>query len=449
MPRGALTWAQADFGIGIGQGGTVRTGAILLLGLLAGPPAFARFGVMPIDMVVGQSGTVVDATIVDARAVQYRYRTHQETCGYIHEARVAESFKGTPGRTILFASNVAMAPDTRHLLFLRSYEGDFPSDQHILIEDPEDPDFAEGVARARSNCLAELPRLRSTYLHTGEFVPSRDQRSQFVAISHWIGLLPDLASTTLRVRQADLDGRLVTLDSLPGTAPGPQLAGYATGRRLVEWSLLRAWLLRHAADVVDTSRTSTDCDQACTEGALDEAAAVMLRNLAAYRSAARDRADSLAAIDAGQRTWQSHALLSCASAAASRARRDRPVLACRLRFTQARARELWLLRNAPTAPLGSPLEACDDTCLAGELEDATATMRDRLADVREKSGPGTTIASIEDGQKSWENYARANCSPAAVPEPASRSATVVQRCRLRLMQARIDELYWLYVSSSD
>lgn len=429
----------------------MRIGTIVLAGLLAGAPAFARFGVTPIDAVVGGSTMVVDATILNARAVEYRYRDHLATCGYIHEARIAESFKGMPGKTILFASNVSMAPDTRHLLFLRDYEGDFPSDQSISIEDPEDPGYSEGVATARASCLAELTRLKSSYLHAGEFVPSRDQRSQFVAISYWIGLLPDLASTILQVRQAELDGRPVTLNTLPATSPAPQaLASYARGQRLVDWSQLRAWLLRHAADIADTSRTLSECDQACTAETLEEATAVMLRNLATYRGAAQGHADTLAAIDAAQRAWHDYAFASCDSnATADRARRDRPVLACRLRFTQARARELWLLRNAPAAPLGSPLEACDDTCLPGDLENAAATMHDSLADARERFGTGIATAFIDDAQKSWEDYTHANCSPAAVPGPASRDATLPQRCRLRLTETRIDELYWLYAAPSD
>lgn len=400
----------------------MRLPAVLALWCLLCPPAFARFGVSPVDIVVGGAVAVVDATILSARQVDYRYRNHSDVCGYIYEARVTQSFKGELRDTFVFASNQSMAPGARHLIFLRSYTGDFPSDQSISIEDPDDPGYDAGVKQARAACLASLPSLKSNYLHTGEFVSGADPSGQFVAVSHWIGLPPDMA-------------------------------GYSTGTRQVEWSLLRAWLQRNAADVLDTSRLEGDCDEACTALVFEETGTTMIRNLEATRRDAAQMPGAATAIDAAQRAWQAHVAASCESAvpATGSPEQAQSVRACRLRFTQARARELWLIRNAPASPLGPLSEPCSGACVAELDRNATDAMDLYLSGSRRRSaGNAAVLASIDAGQNAWDAYRQANCSAVA---PGARDAdaagSLAGWCRLRLTEERINELNWLYLSSAD
>jgi uncharacterized protein YecT (DUF1311 family) len=399
----------------------VRLPAIFVLCLLSCPPAFARFGISPLDIVVGGSAAIVDATIISARQVDYRYRDHSASCGYVYEARVMQSFKGELRGNFVFASNQPMAPQARHLLFLRSYAGDFPSDQSISLEHPDDPGFDAGVKQARAACVASLPQLKSGYLHAGEFVAGAEPGGQLISVSQWIGLPQDMA------------------------------AGYGTGPRLVEWRLLRTWLLRHAADVVDTSAPEGGCDDACITLALEETEATMIRHLEAMRRDAAQFPGAAAAIDAAQGAWQDHAAASCESPVPATGSPDRSVRACRLQFTQARARELWLIRNAPASRLGATSGPCSDACVEEHNRDATDAMDIYLSDSRRQfTGNAAVLASINAGQDAWEAYRQANCNAVAPGAgDAGAAGSLAGWCRLRLTEERINELSRLYLSSTE
>jgi uncharacterized protein YecT (DUF1311 family) len=401
----------------------VRLSAIFVLCLLSCPPAFARFGISPLDVVVGGSVAVVDATIVSARPMDYRYSNHSATCGYVYEARVVQGFKGELHDTFVFASNLSMAPQTRQLVFLRSYQGDFPSDQSISIEDPSDPGYDAGVRQARAACLARLPQLKANYLHAGEFVPGAEPGGQLISVSHWIGLPTEVADD------------------------------YGTGPRLVEWSLLRAWLLRHAADVLDTSGLEAGCDAACIRLAFEQTEVTMQRNFEGGRRDITQLPGAAAAFDAAQGAWRAYVAASCEPPipASGSPERDLSVATCRLRFTQARARELWLIRNAPASALGVISDPCNEACMAGMGREAVDEIDHRLAQSRRRlAGNAAALAAIDAGQEAWNAYREANCRAVALGvRDATAAGSLTAWCRLRQAEARINELYGLYLSTAD
>jgi uncharacterized protein YecT (DUF1311 family) len=389
--------------------------AVTVAMFLPGNPALARFGALPLDMVVSGSAVVADATILKARVAEYGYRDYADTCGFVYEARVAESFKGQTSRIFTFASNLSMAPGSRHLLFLRNYDGDFPSDVSIGFEDPEDPGFGEGVEKARDRCLADLPRLKSSYLHDGEFVRSDDLLSQAVSISRWIALIPGLVPVATRAPE-ELK---------------PQE---------VEWSMLRAWLLRNVADIVDSALAGDSCNATCVAAALRETSVVLQRNLQAAGREFANQAGSAVALDAVQRQWHDFVAADCTAVAAVNDRPGQPVQSCRLWLTQARARELWLQRLIFQTP--ASIETCQDACMDEDLKSATESVQHRLREIRTKRASAADLA--DHAQRSWEGYLDVNCRSFGSGRAAHPSALATATCRHRLTEERNRELWSVY-----
>jgi hypothetical protein len=424
----------------------VKPSLLIALLLFASPPAFARFGVVPLDMAVSRSAAVVDATILAARTASYHHGELTDSCGFIYEAEVTQAFKGSLAGRILFASNVAMKPGSRHLLFLRSYRGDFPSDGGPALEKDE--------RIARDACIAALPMLKSDYLQTGEFLPSNDRRSHFVAVSYWLGLPPDLPATRLEVRDGLQDGTAVQLQwTLPGGSSAPTLAldAYHVDKRFVEWPRLRAWLLQNVPDLVDTFRTETGCEDACVTQALAETIALVNRLRERERRTHAGRPDVVAAIDAGQQAWEQSMQATCRGVASAwRAHELVAALSreCPLGFMQARARELWLLRNAPDCSDESPEGGCYDAEQARAQEKDEPVdfqlqrARRRFADDRQAS------AAIDADQRAWTRYLQAHCRAVRmVWRESDEDAPHGRACWLRLTGARYGELLWAYESA--
>lgn len=409
-------------------------------------PAFGRFGVSPFDVVVGTSDIIVDATIQRAQVADYRYRDYSAVCGYVYEARVTESFKGDAGPRLVFASNLALAEDTRHLLFLRNHDGDFPSDQGVSMEDPDDPDFGIRVDEARRACVAGLPRLKGNSLHHGEVVLSQDRRSHYVGISRWIGDPPGLAATTIRLANAALDGTIVPLEDWPATAPAP-LGGAGLPLRFIEWNALRAWLHRHVEDIVDTPPSIADCDAACLASTLRETDAVMERNLAALRDDGASRPGARRAVAAAQSAWSRYVQASCETwqrMQSGATGRPRPASACRLWFTQVRSRELWLQRNAPLSAQGPSIdEPCHADCVEARLEEVATEVNHRMRVPRrgEASDRAGVAALIDAARTAWETYERSNCLTATSSAQERMPGVATQWCRLRLAEE------WLSVTA--
>lgn len=420
---------------------------LLIALMFLASPAFARFGVIPLDMAASRSVAVVDATIVAARTVSWRIGEATDSCGVIYEAEVTQAFKGGLAGRIVFASNVAMKPGSRHLLFLRSYRGDFPSDGGPVLE--------KDARIARESCLAALPMLKSDYLQTGEFVPSNDRRSQFVAVSYWLGLPHELPSTRLEVRAGLQDGRAVPLEwTMPrgSSLPTPALDTYQVDTRFVEWPRLRSWLLQNLPDLVDTFRTEAGCGDACVTQALVETAALVSRLLGRERRTHADRRDVVAAIDASQQAWEQSMQASCRGIA--NAWREHELAAalsrqCPLGFLEARARELWLLRDAPACNSGLSDGGCDDAEMAQQENPPDfelQRLRRNFADDRQVS------AALDADQSAWMRYLQAHCRAVRMIWREGESDADAPRgraCRLRLRGARYGQLLWTYESAPD
>jgi uncharacterized protein YecT (DUF1311 family) len=435
---------------GVHPEGTVKPQVILLFCLLPSPSAFAGFARLPLDMVASQSAAVVDATILSAKSAGYTYRKETGVCGHVYEARVEESLKGRLAGVITFAADEAMAPQSRHLLFLGSYDGDFPRDVYVSVEDPDDPHYDTNIRKARAKCLARLPRLKSTHLYGGVFEPSWDLRSQFVDISYWLMVPPELQPVRFEVRQAELGGvpleEVLDMDN-KARAPTPRLKGYKAERRFVPWAALREWLQRAVADLVDTSRPQARCNNACIRRELAAAASAMDRNLQSARRWQSGEPAALAAIEASQGAWEAYMKAACRST--SMALRDTPAASPRIRecplwFTTERARELWLMRLGATCEY--ELEDCDDRSLQeGVAEVASSIQHDVDLYRRDFTGSSGILAAIDDDQRAWDAYLQANCRAVAVAwnESASQGPRM-RSCWLRFADRRHHEMYLQY-----
>jgi uncharacterized protein YecT (DUF1311 family) len=423
---------------------------MLMLCLLPSPCAFAAFGRLPLDMVVSQSTAVVDATILSAKSAGYMYRNTSGICGYVYEARITESFKGGLSGTVVFAADEAIAPQSRRLLFLYSHDGDFPRDSDISIEDPDDPDFDTRMREARRTCLADLPRLKATYLHGARFVPSWNLRNWFVAISDWLRPPPDLQTIDLQVREAELGGVPWRPDSFPQTAAqqsAPRVGEFLSDRRFVPWEALSAWLRLVTPDLVDSSRPDIDCDDGCIRGELAAATAVMDRNLDGARRWRASEPAVVAALDASQKAWETYLRTACRSASIIwREHRVAASLAleCPLGFIQARARELWVLRSA--AECSYELDDCDDATLAREVDGVAESVRHTLDVFRnDLGGRREVLAAMDADQLSWDAYLQANCRAVALAwHESTTTGPRLRSCWLRLADRRHGEMYWLY-----
>jgi hypothetical protein len=156
---------------------------LILAALLVSRTALANFGPSSLAEVFVESDRVVEAYIISAKVVTLSTGFRDDSCGYIYEAKVGETFKGRHAARIRFASNEAMTPASRHILFLQSYDGDFPSDVAITYVDPK----TNKTVDARAGCAKALLHLKSNYLHTAEFLPY-----EFVKLSRWITPPPDM-----------------------------------------------------------------------------------------------------------------------------------------------------------------------------------------------------------------------------------------------------------------
>jgi hypothetical protein len=192
----------------------MKTLPAIIAFLLLSQPASARFGQSSLAEVFAKSDRVVEVVITSARVIPLRAGLENEACGYLYQAKVAETFKGSRATSVRFASNEQMAPDSRHLLFLRSYDGDFPSDVSISYVDPA----TNANIDSRAGCAEVLPRLKSNWLHTAEFL-----QNDLVKLSYWIAAPPQLPAVTARIEEA------------------------ATNGTIVEWRVLRAWLQQRKA----------------------------------------------------------------------------------------------------------------------------------------------------------------------------------------------------------
>lgn len=211
---------------------------ILFLVLVIVQPVAARFLATPLVDVVNTSSAIVDATIISGRTVSWSSADGPVTCGIIYEGRVNESLKGSLAGTIRFASSEALAMSSRHVLFLKTYVGDFPTDVIVARSGPEES--------KHQSCLRELPSLRSDWLHRAEFVDL-----EFVRLSNWITPPADLESVVITIRNAEINGQSVNLEGFEAWRQGyPQaealLLPYLLDTNVVEFSRLRIWILNEA-----------------------------------------------------------------------------------------------------------------------------------------------------------------------------------------------------------
>lgn len=170
---------------------------LIVAALLVSRTATANFGPSSLAEVFVDSDRVVEAHIVSAKVVPLSTGSREENCGYVYEAKVGETFKGRQSARLRFASNEPMTPASRHILFLKSYDGDFPSDVAITYVDPK----TNKTADTRAGCAKALLRLKSNYLHTAEFLPY-----EFVKLSRWITPPPDMPLAMTSTRQARFGG---------------------------------------------------------------------------------------------------------------------------------------------------------------------------------------------------------------------------------------------------
>lgn len=392
-----------------------RSALLLIAAAMCCTPALARFAISPLHEVVTRSAHVVDATILSGRVAGYAYRDYSADCGFVYEARIAESFKGSLAGTFTFASNVAMAPGSRHLLFLRREAGDFPSDVHVILEDEDDPDFGAAVERAKAACIAGLPTLKSNFLHHIEFTTSEDLRRVLVLPSRWIGLGPELPTESLR------------------------------DARALPWEPLRTWL-RTLGDLPDTSDWASRCDDSCLAQRLNYIRETMRRNLAAIRSAL-PTATARAALEASEQAGERFTRSSCDAFVAQWADRglsDSLALDCRLARTFAWTRELWLLRRSPILALPALYDPCDSACRSDALAERERDLATIFGAQHQRLAARPAAQSLFDlAQADWRNYAQAHCRMAAdTLSPGTDRDQVLVACRLRLVDARLREVTW-------
>jgi hypothetical protein len=223
---------------------------VVLISVLLPQVAGAMFAERPIEEVAAEAVGIVDATILSVRTASWQSGEASGVCGFIYEARVSETFKGPYSGLITFASSATMAAHSRHLLFLKDYEGDFPSDHEILRPAAEEAE--------RQRCLSELPRLRTDWLHAAEFLPYG-----FVSLSQLIEPSPDLNAIFVEVRSVHINGESVQLDEprWHPSAADALLLEYMLGTNVVQWEQLRTWLLRNASETAN-NRFQGDAPQA-------------------------------------------------------------------------------------------------------------------------------------------------------------------------------------------
>jgi hypothetical protein len=224
---------------------------IMMICTLLPRVAGAMFAERPIEEVVAEAVGIVDATIVSVRTASWQFGEASGVCGFIYEAHVSETFKGPYSGLITFASSAAMAARSRYLLFLKDYEGDFPSDTEILRPAAEEAE--------RQRCLNELPDLKTDWLHAAEFLPYG-----FVRLSQLTEPSPDLNATFVEVRSAHINGEPVQFHEPSRWDPSAAdalLLGYTLGTNVVQWERLRAWLLRNASETAN-NRFQGDAPQA-------------------------------------------------------------------------------------------------------------------------------------------------------------------------------------------
>lgn len=387
-----------------------RSAALLACAALFCLPALARFGILPLPDAFGRSVAVVAASIQSGRVAGYTYRNHSGTCGYVYEAQVAESFKGDLEGTFMFASNLAMAPGSRHLLFLRRYASDFPADTHVFLEDPQDPDFGARVEQSKAACIAALPRLKSDYLHTAELVAATYRSGELATPGNWLGLPASLPTA-----------------ALPGS-------------RSVDWDALRAWLRQDTVGILDTSGWEARCDDACTARRLEVAATLMQQNL----DLARSMPSAAAVLGTSQRDWNAYLQSSCRAIARQwqdSGLAESIALDCRLGLTVQRARELWLLRRMPGF-VQPARDACEATCVTERLTELSGGLVRLVAEHRRNvASQPQVLAAFTAAQVAWEQAADSQCAAVAALDVAA--------CRLRQVEERLREIDWRHRFAPD
>lgn len=146
----------------------------LLALLVVAADAQARFAKSDTAEAIRQAELILDVQIVSSRTTDRKpANSPAATCGYIYEARIIENLKGEASSTVRFASPRSFGVGRRYLLFLNSYEGDFPTDV-IMRWEHEDQE-------RKTKCLSELPLLKASWLHFGTFLPD-----DFIQLSYWL-----------------------------------------------------------------------------------------------------------------------------------------------------------------------------------------------------------------------------------------------------------------------
>jgi hypothetical protein len=197
--------------------------------VVAALPAWGRFAPSPLKDVLERSEVVADLTITSGREESWG---EKKVCGFVYESRVNEQFKGPPAQTLRFASNNPMAVGSRHLIFMKTYSGAFPSD--VTIKRPKEEEDKENA------CLERLPTLRGTWLATAKFI-DRD----YVVLSYWVVAPPELNPATVEISEVTVDGQPLPY---PGTLdvrrPETEnlFLSYILGAVVVKWEHLRDWL---------------------------------------------------------------------------------------------------------------------------------------------------------------------------------------------------------------
>ena len=215
-------------------------GLILLLALtLFVTDAHARFARSDLAEAVRRAELVLDAQIISSRTAEWKPSDSPiATCGYIYEARVNEELKGRGTSTVTFASPSSLGVGVRYLLFLDSYEGDFPTD--VIIQRGQEDE------ERKAKCLSNLPPLKASWLHLGTFLPY-----QFVQLSYWLVPRDDVKPAEILIEKVRSRGNVVDLsEPLQAESSAPEAESIllyheldSLGTTVVSWPLLQSEIL--------------------------------------------------------------------------------------------------------------------------------------------------------------------------------------------------------------
>jgi hypothetical protein len=196
------------------------------------------------------STTIVDATVVSSKAVEWSASSSYRSCGFEHELRVTETLDGDDVPSLTIGSPNPLVPGSRYLFHLNERAGGFSTNRKDA--------WPEDIQRNIDECLAKLPLLKVSWPPASRIINLPEP--MLVLSGHW------KESLNSKYPATSFDVIEIEFDTGPNSTTNHDLKckllrEACSKQSVVVWSEFRKWIKSLLQDKANKS-LNTDASDA-------------------------------------------------------------------------------------------------------------------------------------------------------------------------------------------